>query len=78
MAPLSRKKQNKFSGMKIQLKLQKCHNAINKCLFFEMTLFFVSFRRLVRVLLDEVMTSTVDRCVDPVLMEHSVSHMIVT
>ena len=32
--------------------------------------------RLVRVLLDEVMSSTIDRCVDPVLMEHSVSHMI--
>ena len=29
--------------------------------------------RLVRVLLDEVLSSTIERCIDPVLMEQSVS-----
>ena len=38
----------------------------------------MSLYRLVRVLLDEVLTSTIGRCVDPVLMEQSVSTQILT
>lgn len=34
---------------------------------------FVSDEQLVRVLLEQVMASTIERCVDPVLMEQSVS-----
>ena len=42
------------------------------------TVFLFDNNRLVRVLLDEVLTSTIARCVDPVMMEQSVSNLIVS
>ena len=45
----------------------------SKTSLYVTSVFLFDNNRLVRVLLDEVLTSTIARCVDPVMMEQSVS-----
>ena len=50
----------------------------SKTSLYVTSVFLFDNNRLVRVLLDEVLTSTIARCVDPVMMEQSVSNLIVS